>query len=108
MFVLASAYPVASIVTAHLNNSPTLEEVGRKLRAGEAECMVVWRQGFKPQVAPCTAAQAAFMQALQSGASLLSALERADEFDFNQWLPAAVQNGLVLGAWSIDPISTDI
>ena len=107
VFVLASAYPVASIVTAHLNNSPTLEEVGRKLRAGERECAVVWRQGFKPQVALCTMAQAGFVQALLSGASLLSALEGADEFDFNPWLPAAVQSGLVLGVQPIDATSTD-
>lgn len=107
-FVLASAYPVVSIITAHLGGGPTLEAVGSKLRAGERECAVVWRQGFKPRVASCTVAQAAFMQVLRSGASLLSALERADEFDFNQWLPEAVQNGLVLGARPIDPNPTDI
>jgi Putative DNA-binding domain len=108
VFVLASAYPVVSIITAHLGGGPTLEAVGSKLRASERECALVWRQGFKPQVASCTVAQAGFMQALLSGASLLSALERADEFDFNQWLPAAVQSGLVLGVRSIDPISTSI
>ena len=97
-FVMASAYPVASIITAHLNNNPTFEEVGRKLRAVAGECAVVWRQGFKPQVALCNVEQAGFLQSLLSGASLLSALESAGEFDFNQWLPAAVQSGLVLGA----------
>ena len=107
-FVMASAYPVASIITAHLYNSPTLEEVGRKLRAGGRECAVVWRQGFKPQVALCTVEQAGFLQSLLSGASLLLALERAGEFDFNQWLPAAVQSGLVLGARPIDLTPTDI
>ena len=108
VFVLASAYPVVSIITAHLGGGPTLEALGSKLRASERECALVWRQGFKPQVASCTVAQAGFMQALLSGASLLSALESAEEFDFNHWLPTAVQSGLVLGARSIDPISTSI
>ena len=96
--VITSAYPVASIVTAHLHGSPTLETVGVKLRAGEGESAVVWRQGFKPRVAPCAAAEAGLVRALQSGASLLSALEQAGNLDFNPWLTAAVQNGLVLGA----------
>ena len=106
-FALASVYPVASIVAAHLYGSPALEEVGRQLRAGEGEGAVVWRRGFKPEVARCTAAQAGFVQALQSGASLLSALALVDDvevgpaFDFNLWLPAAVQNGLVLGVKSL-------
>jgi len=96
--VITSAYPVASIVTAHLHGNPTLEAVGARLRAGEGESAVVWRQGFKPQVASCSAAEAAFVLALQSGASLLSALEQVSDFDFNPWLSSAVQSGLVLGA----------
>jgi len=100
--VITSAYPVASIVTSHLHGSPTLEAVGARLRAGEGESALVWRQGFKPQVAPCSATAAGFVQALQCGASLLSALERAVDFDFNSWLSSAVQDGLVLGARSLD------
>ena len=96
--VVSSAYPVASIVAAHLHGNPTLEVVGARLRAGEGESAVVWRQGFKPQVAPCSAAEADFVRALQSGASLLSALAQAGNLDFNPWLTSAVQNGLVLGA----------
>ncbi|MEY4882185.1 MAG: hypothetical protein RIS34_39 [Pseudomonadota bacterium] len=96
--VISSGYPVASIVTAHLSHSPALDEVGRRLREGVFESALVWRQGFRPQVAACSAAQAAFVTAVQSGASLLSALTDAGDFSFDDWLPAAVQSGLVLGA----------
>jgi hypothetical protein len=103
--VLQSAWPVASIVAAHLHGSPTLAEVGRRLRAGLGECAVVWRQGLRPQVAPCSTAEAAFLQATQSGASVLSALAHAGDFAFHHWLPAAVQSGVVVGVWPLAPSS---
>ena len=100
--VVCSAYPVASIVTAHLGASPSLQAVGEKLRAREGECALVWRQGFKPRVAQCSVPEAALVQALLDGASLSAALSRAAELDFAQWLPSAVQSGLVLGAMVVD------
>ena len=99
--VVSSVYPVASIVTAHLHASPTLQEAGEKLRVGAGECALVWRRNFRPRVAACSAPEAAFVEALQGGVPLLSALEGAGGLDFQQWLPAAVRNGLVLGATAI-------
>ncbi len=95
--VLRSAYPVASIVTAHLHNAPSLQEVGQKLRAGQSENALVWRQGLKPRVTPCTDAEADFLLALLGGLSLLDALEAAPDLDLNDWLAKAVQSGLALG-----------
>jgi Putative DNA-binding domain len=101
-----SQYPIASILTAHLYDSPSFEEVGQKLRQKLPEISLVWRQGLRPKVALCTAADAAFVGQLLAGKSLLAALdpttadqtEKEDNFDFNAWLPIAVQNGLLLGA----------
>jgi hypothetical protein len=98
-----SHYPIASILTAHLYASPSFEEVGQKLRQKLPEIALVWRQGLRPKVALCTAADAAFVGQLLAAKSLLAALEAAtaeesDKFDFNTWLPIAVQNGLLLGA----------
>jgi hypothetical protein len=50
----------------------------------------------------CSAGEAAFIRQLMTGKSLLAALEMpfTDEvapFDFNAWLPQAVQSGLLLG-----------
>ncbi|MBK7003390.1 MAG: putative DNA-binding domain-containing protein [Rhodoferax sp.] len=97
--LVESPWPVVSIITAHQNagSTPDLEEAGRRLRAGLAECAVVWRQGLRPQVALCSPAEAAFVRAVLAGASLSSALECAGDLAFNLWLPAAVQSGLVVG-----------
>ena len=105
--LVRSQYPIASILTAHraphLDTSPSFEEVGQKLRQNLPEIALVWRQGLRPMVALCTAAEAAFIGQLRRGASLLAALESdelaatAAPFDLQLWLPQAVQSGLLLG-----------
>ncbi len=98
-----SQFPIASLLTAHLYANPSFEAVGQKLQQNLPEVAVVWRQGLRPRVALCTAAEAAFMGQLLAGASLLAALESderaapATPFDFQLWLPQAVQCGLLLG-----------
>ena len=94
--VVASAYPVASIVTAHLEANPTLEEAGRRLRAGQSEAALVWRQGFKPRLRAALPGEAVFVAALLSGASLAAALDQAGPLDFPPWLGQAVHSGLLL------------
>jgi Putative DNA-binding domain len=96
-----SDYPIASILTAHLNDSPSFEEVGQKLRKNVSETALIWRQDLRPMVSNCSAGEATFIHQLLSGNSLLAALETplTDEsgpFDFNAWLPLAVQSGLLL------------
>lgn len=94
---VCSAYPVASIVTAHLEGEPTLEESGQRLRAGIAEAALVWRQGLRPRLRRAMAGEPSFIAALQAGCSLLDALEAAPELNFNAWLAPAVQGGLAIG-----------
>ncbi len=107
VMTLASAYPVVSIIYAHLQGEPTLAQAGALLGAGVAEHALVWRRGFKPAVRLASAAEYALVRALQAGLSLDAALSsfcgpaRAGtepEFDFNDWLAQAVQTGLVTGA----------
>jgi Putative DNA-binding domain len=100
--LLRSNYPIASILTAHLYASPSFEDIGQKLRQNVPEIALVWRHGLRPMVAPCTVAEAVFISQLLSGHSLLAALEAATvhetaPFNFNTWLTAAVQSGLLLG-----------
>jgi hypothetical protein len=95
--VVQSPWPVASIITAHLQGSPSFQEVGRRLRSGVGECAMVWRQGLRLRIAACSPSEAAFVQAVLAGASLAAALERASGLEFNLWLPAAVQSALVIG-----------
>lgn len=95
---IESRYPVASIITAHLQASPTLAEAGQRLRDGVAETALVWRQGLKPCLREAAPGEAAFIAALKENASLIDSLAAAPQLDFNQWLLPAVQSGLVIRA----------
>lgn len=107
--LLASPYPVVSIVNAHLLGAPELAQAGELLSAGVGEHALVWRQGFKPRVRTSSAAEHALVSALQAGQLLAQALDAAadtdgaTEFDFNGWLAGAVQTGLVTGAHLLNP-----
>ena len=108
--VLQSAWPVASIVTAHLQSQPDFGEVAEKLRAGVAETAVVWRAGYQPQVRQALPGEADLLAALQDNCSLDDAVRRANKkakqranaLDFNAWLPMAAQTGLLLAAELIE------
>lgn len=91
-----SAYPVVSIVNAHLLADPPLATAGQRLRDGVAETALVWRQGLKPCVRLALPDESAFLQALAAGHTLWSALEAAPRFDFGAWLAPAVQTGLLI------------
>lgn len=99
---LASAYPVVSIINAHLQGQPTLDDAANLLSLGQDEQALVWRQGFKPRTRTLSAAEYQLIAAMQNGLSLDAALEQAisidSAFDFNTWLTQAVQTGLVTGA----------
>jgi len=96
--LVTSEFPVASIVTAHLHGSPSLEQAGQMLREGCCETAVVWRQGYRPCVSACGPAEAALLGHILRGSDLLAALEHAPGIDFSAWLTRAVQCGLVVGA----------
>jgi len=102
--VITSPYPVASLLTAHLFEEPSLDDAAQRLRGGRGEHALVWRKGLRPRVAGIDTAAAQLIQALLSGADLPQALDAAcaitdpsDAFDFSAWLTAAVTDGLVIG-----------
>jgi len=99
---LASIYPVVSIVNAHLPGGPALDEAAELLRLGHGEYALVWRQGFKPRIRTLSPAEYHLITALSKGLSLEAALDQAaavePAFDFNAWLGAAVQTGLITAA----------
>lgn len=105
--LLASPYPVASIVNAHLTGSPSLQQAGQRLAEGRAEHVLVWRQGLRPRVRVSTANEHRLLGTLMAGRSLLDALEALDDapdavpLDFNAWLGEAVQTGLAMGVHSL-------
>ena len=94
--VIGSAWPIASIMGAHLEQSPSLEAVGQMLRADTPQAAVVWRQAMRPCVREASMGEADFLQALLRGISLGEALDAAPGLDFGQWLPTAAHSGLLL------------
>jgi hypothetical protein len=94
---VTSAYPVASIVAAHLEGEPSLEEAGRRLRQSQAEAAVVWRQGLRPRSRRALPGEPQLIAQLQEKRSLADSLAAAPELDFQAWLPLAVHTGLLIG-----------
>lgn len=105
--ILHSAWPVVSIVNAHLHGRPTLADAGQKLRDQVGETAVIWREQFQPCCREALPGEAAFLAALLEGpaasGNLGSALELAPALDFTIWLPVAVQSGLLLAARPVAP-----
>jgi hypothetical protein len=93
---VASAYPVASIVNAHIAGEPSLEEAGQRLREGRAETAFVWRDGLKPRLREALGGEAGFIAALQERRSLADSLEAAPGLDFGPWLVNAAKSGLLV------------
>ena len=120
--VLASAWPVVAIHAAHAAaddraNGPAnaladpsadtsdgraaqviaLQQAGAWVQARVAQTAVVWRMGHTPCVREALPGEPEFLAAVGAGASLGAALELAAQLNLAQWLPLAVQTGLVWG-----------
>jgi hypothetical protein len=93
---LTSAWPVVSILTAHLHQTPRLDQLVPLMQAGVGEDAVVWRHGLRAQVRVAQAGEAEFVAALLNGKTLGHALDLAPTLDVSAWLPMAVQTGLLL------------
>ncbi len=93
---LSSAWPVVSIVHAHLHQPADLTHVSQLLRDGIGQDALVWRSGWQALVREAAPGEAAFLTALLGGQTLGGALDKAQDLDVGAWLPMAVQTGLLL------------
>ena len=100
-WALQSPWPVVSILGAHREGTPSLDEAGKRLRAAVAESAVVWRDGPRASVREAHAGEAIFLAALRAGAPLATALDAAPMLDFSTWLSMAATTGLLLGVRSV-------
>lgn len=111
VWLLASAFPVVSLIHAHLSPADhkklALAHAASMLECCTGENALVWREGFRAQVKCVSAAERALLAALVAGESLDAALTKASgaeerhrqpTFDFTQWLANAVKTCLVTGA----------
>ncbi len=101
--VVQSAWPVASLLGAHLYQTPSLASVGQQLRDGVAQDVVVWRAGWRPLVREAASGEATFLTALMQGCALSPALDVSPALNFSTWLPAAVHSGLLLSVTQLPP-----
>ena len=115
VWLVASAFPVVSVIHAHLlpadDQKSALAHAAALLAGGTGETALVWREGFRAQVKCISAAEHALLAAMLAGESLDAALTKAacaeecpsqstsqPPFDFTEWLANAVKIGLVTGA----------
>jgi hypothetical protein len=103
---LRSRWPVASLVLAHRDGTPSLEEAGAQVRAGVRQDVVVWRSGEGVQLREALPGEVVLLQRALNGADLAAALDAADGLDFSQWFPLAVQSALVLAVTEISKTTT--
>lgn len=103
--LVRSRFPVATLVMSHRFGEPSLSDAAQKLRRGEAETALIWRERLRPRLALLAPPEAALVQATLAGQDLPGALDAAlslddaqtPSFDFTHWLTQAVQQGLVVG-----------
>ena len=93
--LVASRWPVATLWQAHRSTADDrFQAVRDALAEGRAEAALVWREGWRAQVAPLPPADAAFTRTLLAGQPLLPALDAAGaDFAFEPWLLDALRHG---------------
>lgn len=104
--VLHSTWPVQDIVNTHRQlpddeqqRAACVQELWARVEGASSSVvphpMLLWREGWQPRVRECLAGEAEFLSALEQGANLQTALDSSPHFAFDQWLPLAVQSGLL-------------
>lgn len=94
--IVRSPWPVLSVLDAHLHGEPDFATVARRLAAGVAENVRVWRQGPALRLTPIDDTIAGFEAALLDGHTLGQALDHTP-IDALAWLGDAVRSGLCAG-----------
>jgi hypothetical protein len=100
---VSSAWPVFSLLAAHLQGAPTFAEVGAELRAQVAQDLVIWRKGLRAQFRLALPGEFQWLERLMMGASIGQALVDAPGLDFATWFPLAIETQLVLGVVHAPP-----
>jgi len=105
--VLSSNFPIVDIYHAH--HKPELSKIlmaqaREKINQSEGQSALVWRQHWKAQVQSLNKLEFRWYRNLSSAPDLETCLDIMSntDFAFEQWLPEAIQQGLILGIRGID------
>lgn len=112
--LVASEHPLVSLWQAHrperVGQDDRFDAVRAAWAEGRAETALVWRRGWRVEVAAVPAADAAFTAAVLQGLSLGQALDQALDgatadpaFDFSAFLRVALQRGWLIGTGLAPP-----
>lgn len=100
-----SPHPLVSLWLAHraagFERADRFAAVRAALAQGQAEAALVWRLGWRVEVAALGAAEARFTRAVldvQNLGSALDAVGEAGGFDFEDWLLTTLQRGWLAGS----------
>ena len=106
-----SRWPIATLWQAHRSTADDrFAAVREALAAARGEAALVWREGWRAQVAPLPPGDAAFTRALLAGQALAPALDAAGaDFNFEPWLLDALRHGRLAAvhAHGADPFTGD-
>lgn len=105
--VIPSEYPIVDIYLAHQQNDTSqhfFESARKKLEEEMGQTAMVYRPHFKALVEPIDTETENFLKAAIAGENIDTALNTThDTFDFQAWLPHAVENRIVLGVNTAAP-----
>lgn len=105
--VVASRWPIVILHAAHRADAASGEDRIAAARAaldrGEAQTAIVWRTGWRAQVAAIDPPLARFTASLATVPTLAGALDAAGEgFDFEAWLLRALRDGWLAAVRVVD------
>ena len=103
-------FPVVDIWLAH--NGPEKQRAGsmeaarNKIQAGTKQTALVWRKHWQVHIKEINSSEQAWLEEIQGNSSLGDALNKVSQlapdeefpsFQFDQWLPVAIEDHLVIG-----------
>jgi hypothetical protein len=103
--LVESRHPIVTIWQAHRSSAEDrFAPVRAAFETGAGECALVARDGWRATVRALQTGEARFTQAVLAGRSLGNALTHAgDDFPFEAWLIAALQQQRLAGVEAADP-----
>ncbi|MGY0218478.1 HvfC/BufC family peptide modification chaperone [Endozoicomonadaceae bacterium StTr2] len=105
--LLASEYPVYSIWLAHnvegSEQQALLKQAGKKLQNRAGETVIIWRKHWRTEIRAVSSAEQVWIECQQRKVNIdqsfedLSQREDSHSFQFESWLPDAIENHIVIG-----------
>lgn len=111
--LMASRWPVVTLIRAHQSDPPDLGTAAERLRAGAGECALVWRRGMRAQLRSLPPEHAQWLRVALGGGSLQAMLDASpldnEAGTMTGWMADGITEGWLLGVAPLheaEPAST--